>query len=134
MKLGFLANCFCLERRHKPELSMMLSCLLNSQNLTVFRTIFMPYWKKKPINELWIQSSSDHKTEIVEALHEALDSNADIINDALHDVSEGHHETRLGMDHQLKKQHGSDRKPRQAGGAHGWMERAAILIKLINDE
>ena len=71
----------------------------------------------------------------MDALQEALESKDAIIHDALHEASEGQQEKGLGKDNQLKKQHhGSGKKQRQAGVAHGWMERAAILIQLLNDD
>ena len=67
-------------------------------------------------------------------MQDTLESKDAIINDALQEASEGQQEKGLGKDHQLKKQHCSGKKPRQAGVAHGWMERAAILIQLLKDE
>ena len=88
----------------------------------------MPYWHKKPFPGLFIQSTLDHKTEVIDALKKELDSKDNIINDALQEVSEGHQQ----------KGHGKNRtgkRPRHAAGvANGWMERAAILIQLLKDE
>ena len=92
--------------------------------------VWMPYWQKQPFPGLFIQSTLDHKTEVLHALQEDLDSKDDIINDALQEVSEGHQQKGHG-----KNRTGKGPKPRHpAGVANGWMERAAILIQLLKDE
>ena len=96
------------------------------------QNVYMPYWKKKPFPELWIQSTIDHKTEVVDALQDALESKDAIINDALQEVSEGHQQKDKSKN---SKGTGKGPKPRHpAGVANGWMERAAILIQLLKDE
>ena len=92
--------------------------------------VWMPYWHKKPFPGLFIQSTLDHKTELLHALQDDLDSKDNIINDALQDVSEGHQQKGHG-----KNRTGKNPKPRHpAGVANGWMERAAILIHLLKEE
>ena len=92
--------------------------------------VHMPYWQRKAFPGLFIQSTIDHKTEVLHALQEDLDSKDDIINDALQEVSEGHQQKGHG-----KNRTGKGPKPRHpAGVANGWMERAAILIQLLKDE
>ena len=82
--------------------------------------------------ELFIQSTIEHKTEMVDALQNALGSNDAIINDALQEASEGHQQKGHGNNF---KRTGTGPKPRHpAGVANGWMERAAILIQLLKDD
>ena len=95
--------------------------------------MYMPYWDTKPFPELFLQSTLDHKTEVQDALQDALDSKDAIINDALQEASEGHQQKGHG-----KKSKGKGKSPKPPrhppGVAHGWMERAAILIQLLKDE
>ena len=89
--------------------------------------VHMPYWQRKAFPGLFIQSTIDHQTEVVNALQADLNGKDSIINQALEEMSEGH---------QAKAQSkGSKQRQRPpAGVANGWMERAAILIKLLMNE
>ena len=83
----------------------LLELLLDMQKM---KKVYMPF---------------EHKTEMVDALQNALGSKDAIINDALQEASE---------DHQQK---GKGPKPMNpAGVANVWLERAAILIQLLKDE
>ena len=108
--------------------------LSNLVDLKKLMKVHLPYWKEQPFPELWIQSTIDHKTEVVEYLQDALDSKDAIINDALQEASKGHQQ----KDHCKNSQgKGTGPKPPRhpPGVANGWMERAAILIQLLkNDE
>ena len=89
--------------------------------------VHMPYWQRKAFPGLFIQSTIDHQTEVVNALQADLNGKDSIINQALEEMSEGH---------QAKAQSkGSKQRQRPpAGVANGWMERAAIFFKLLKDE
>ena len=81
--------------------------------------VWMPYWQKQPFPGLFIQSTIDHKTEVLHALQEDLDGKDCIINDALHEISEGHQQSFY-----CKPEH----------IANLWFENAAILIQQLKDE
>ena len=96
--------------------------------------VYMPYWGQNPFPDLFIQSTLEHKTEIVDVLQEALESKDDIINDALQEASEGHQQKDHGKNRKGKGKGNSQKSRHPAGVANGWMERAAILIQLLKDE
>ena len=82
--------------------------------------VWMPYWQKQPFPGLFIQSTIDHKTEVLHASkQEDFDSKDCISNDVKHEISEGHKQSFYAW---------------PAAVANGWFERAAILIQLLKDE
>ena len=92
--------------------------------------VWLPDWQQKPFPALFIQSTLDHKSEMLQGLQDDLISKENIINDALHDVGhqgKGHGKNRTGKNPNPKQ-----RPP--PGHSNGWMERAAILIQLLKDE